>query len=54
MIARRGEAWNDDDIAMLRQLAAADIDVSGIARRLGRTRAAVNTKARKLGIRIRT
>jgi transcriptional regulator with GAF, ATPase, and Fis domain len=52
MAGRNREAWNDEDVDLLRELARAEIDITGIARRLERTREAVYTKARKLGVKI--
>jgi hypothetical protein len=52
MAGRRGEAWNDEDLATLRQLTLDGADVVAILRALGRTREAVQTKARRLGLSI--
>ncbi|MDB5705724.1 MAG: hypothetical protein JWN66_2840 [Sphingomonas bacterium] len=34
MAGRKREAWNDEDVALLRELAPGEIDITGIARRL--------------------
>lgn len=52
MTGRRGEAWNDEDVVTLRDMARAGEPLTAIARRLERTREATYTKARKLKIEI--
>lgn len=54
MIGRRGEAWNDGDISVLRSMAKDGEALTAIARRLERTREAVYTKARSLKIEIKS
>jgi hypothetical protein len=50
---RNREAWNDEDYATLRRMAAAGVKVGAIARELGRTRQAVSRKANSLGMKVR-
>lgn len=54
MPARQGEAWNDEDVATLRDMARAGEPLTAIARRLGRTREAVYTRARKLKVAVQS
>lgn len=48
MRARQCEAWNDEDNATLRRMAAAGGPLLSIARALERTQAAVAARARRL------
>ena len=50
MAGRSREAWNDEDIAMLRKLAAEGASILIITRALERTREAVQRRARMLGV----
>jgi hypothetical protein len=52
MAGRRGEAWNDEDDATLRRLAAAGEPAATIARTLERTQEAVRARARRRKITI--
>ena len=52
MPVRSREAWNDEDIATLRKLAAEGAPILTITRALERTREAVQRRARMLGIQI--
>lgn len=50
MPARAREAWNDEDIALLRRLIRAGEPPELITRKLERTEAAVRAKARQVGL----
>ena len=54
MAARQGEAWNDEDVRTLRQMAAEGAVIGDIARVLGRSREAVSGRAAKLKVRVRS
>jgi len=50
--SRHGEAWNDEDIATLRRMAAQGQPLAEISRVLERTREAVQRKAQALKVRV--
>jgi hypothetical protein len=45
---RTGEAWNDEDVALLRLLVQHGLGLPMIARRLERSQSAVRTRAARL------
>jgi hypothetical protein len=45
-----GPKWDDDDIERLRKDWAAGLSIATIAQRLGKTKAAVTGKAKRLGL----
>ena len=50
MAGRSREAWNNEDIATLRELAAEGASIVTITRALERTREGVQRRARMLGV----
>ncbi|MBV9527894.1 hypothetical protein [Sphingomonas sp.] len=52
MPTRRGEAWNDEDIATLRRMARAKATIEQIAVELERTISGIEAKVQKLKIKV--
>lgn len=45
-----GPKWNDDDLKRLRNDLATGLSIATIAQRLGKTKSAITSKAKRLGL----